>query len=168
MVTVGEVRGPYGIQGWVRLASFTAPPEGLLGYKDWQLRPRHSAAARDAWCAVRIEAVKPHGQGFIASFGGVRDRDAAAALAGAQIGVPASSLPSLESDEFYWRDLMGLTVVNEDGQPLGVVERLIATGPHDVLVIKGREEVLIPFVEAYVTAVLPSEGRICVRWEGMD
>ena len=152
----------------MRLASFTAPPEGLLGYQHWLLRRKRGADAWDAWRRVQLETVKPHGQGFIASFGCVRDRDAAAALAGAEIGVRASCLPPLEADEFYWRDLMGLTVIDQDGRTLGVVQGLIATGAHDVLAIKGCDEVLIPFVAAYVTAVLPGEGRICVRWEGID
>ena len=168
MVVIGQVGGPYGVRGWVHVLSFTAPPAGLLSYAPWHLRLKRDAGAPDAWCLRDRAAAKTHGEGFVASFDRIGDRSAALQLAGAEIGVTADRLPPLSEDEFYWRDLIGLRVLNNNGDELGLVQRLLPTGGHDVLVVRGgAAEVLIPFVEVYVTEVRPEEGCIRVRWEGL-
>ena len=167
-VAVGRVGGPYGVRGWLRIVSFTVPPANLLNYRPWSLRLPQRPAAWGCWRPCNLGVAKAHGEGFIASFGGVADRSAAMRLSGAQVGVPVSSLPPLPEDEFYWRDLIGLRVLNHNGDELGLVQRLLPTGGHDVLVVRGgAAEVLIPFVEVYVTEVRPEEGCIRVRWEGL-
>lgn len=114
VVAVGQVGAPYGVRGWLRIVSFTLPPSNLLNYRPWRLRLPQGSGKADGWgCWDRcdLRTVKPHGEGFIASFFGVADRDAALRLSGAEIGVPAGSLPPLPADEFYWRDLIGLQVL---------------------------------------------------------
>jgi 16S rRNA processing protein RimM len=75
-------------------------------------------------------------------------------------------LPEAGGGSFYWADLEGLTVVNTDGDTLGVVARLMATGANDVLVVKGDREILIPFVTGqYVLGVDFADGVIRVDWE---
>ena len=171
VVAVGQVGAPYGVRGWLRIVSFTLPPSNLLNYRPWHLRlPQGSGKAdgRGRWDRCDLRTLKPHGEGFIASFFGVADRDAALRLSGAEIGVPAGSLPPLPADEFYWRDLIGLRVLNQRGKELGLVERLLPTGGHDVLVVQGGAEALIPFVEPYVVDVRVQEGCIHVDWDGLD
>ena len=97
------------------------------------------------------------------------DRDAAEALAGARVFVSRASFPTPADDEFYWVDLIGLAVTNREGLSLGAVVGLIETGPHCVLRVQPAEadadEVLIPFVAAYVDRV-DREGRaIHVDWQ---
>ena len=104
----------------------------------------------------------------MASFAGIRDRNEALAISGCAIGVPAGTFPPAAPDEYYWRDLIGLNVVNSDGTAMGVVERLIETGAHDVLVVKGEQERLIPFVEQFVIQVLPEQGFVRVDWVDFD
>ena len=168
VVAIGQVGAPYGVRGWLHIVSFTAPPSNLLNYQPWQLRLARGADAWDCWRPCALEAVKAHGEAYVASFADIQDRGAAVRLAGAQIGVPASSLPPLQEDEFYWRDLIGLRVLNQNGEDLGVVERLLPAGGHDVMVVRGAAELLIPFVDVYVTDVRLDEGCIRIEWEGMD
>lgn len=168
MVVIGQVGGPYGVRGWVHVLSFTAPPAGLLSYAPWHLRPKREAGAPGAWHLSDRAAAKAHGEGFVASFNRIGDRNAALQLAGAEIGVTADRLPPLSEDEFYWRDLIGLQVLNQHGEALGEVRRLMSNGAQDVLVIGGDAETLIPFVRAHVAEVRLREGRIHVRWEGLD
>ena len=82
-----------------------------------------------------------------------------------------SEFPKPAADEFYWADLIGLGVVNREGLTLGSVVGLIDTGPHSVLRIQPAaadgEEVLIPFVSAYVDSVDLPARRIVVDW-GLD
>ena len=169
MVTVGQVGGAYGVQGWVRIVSFTDPPSNLLDYQPWHLRLKGAGRGEPRWQPFPAEAIRPHGDGFVARFREVGDRDAALRLSGAEIAIPEASLPAPDAGEFYWRDLVGLQVLDQNGVELGVVRRLIPTGVHDVMVIEGGEvggdEVLIPFVNAHVGAVRIQDGVIEVHWE---
>ena len=80
-------------------------------------------------------------------------------------------LPGLDDeDEFYWRDLIGLEVVNVDGCSMGVVSHLLETPAHDVLVIAASPnsdssgEILIPFTAQFVRSVDLSTTRLVVDW----
>ncbi len=161
-VVVGQVGGAHGVRGWVRLTSYTDPPGNLLQYRPWFLR------CAGEWRGIEVLEARPRGEGFVAWFSGIQDRDAALALRGSEVGVPASSFPPADPGETYWRDLIGLRVVNRDGTALGIVERLIETGAHDVLVVKGERERLIPFAREFVTEVLREQGLLRVDWTDFD
>ena len=103
------------------------------------------------------------------------DRSGAESLKGARIFLPRSAFPPASADEYYWVDLIGLEVINREGQVLGQVRDLMATGPTSVLVVayelaegqdgKRQAERMIPFVSAYVDAVDLPGRRITVDWQ---
>lgn len=158
-IVVGRVTAVFGIKGWVKIASFTSPPENLLGYRPWLL------ATGDGFEPVEVDDLKAHGGGFVAQLEGCTDRDLAARFTGRDLAVPRSELPAAQDDEFYWFDLIGLDVVNADGEPVGRVERVMETGANDVLVVRGAQgETLIPFVAAVVTDVDLAAGRLTADW----
>lgn len=161
LVIVGRFGTPHGVAGWIRVASFTHPRENIDGYRPWLV------AGDGGQRVLQVEGFKAHGQGFVARLAGIRDRDQAQALTGFDILVPRSVLPELAgTDEYYWRDLVGLEVRNADGGSLGRVVSLLETGAHDVLVLEGAgAERLIPFVAAFVQAVDREAGVIHVRWQ---
>ena len=94
---------------------------------------------------MTVEDGKPHGKSVVAKLAKVEDRDAAAELLDVEIAVPREDLPQTQTGEYYWADLEGLQVVHRDGQSLGRVAYLMATGASDVLVVNGDGERLIPF-----------------------
>ncbi len=100
-----------------------------------------------------VEAIQDHSKTLVAKLVGIDDRDTAYALRGQEISVARSDLPPPEENEFYWSDLIGLTAVNREGVELGKVDSLMETGAHDVLVVKGTREHLIPFVAHFVGKV---------------
>lgn len=159
-VILGQVTGLYGVKGWVKVHSYTEPREAILDYKDWLL-------LRDGdWQSVRLVEGKRHGKTVIARLEGVNDRDVAATYVDDDIGVPREQLPDAGRDEFYWADLEGLQVVHQDGRVLGRVAYLLATGANDVLVVKGDQEILIPFVQGEVIKDVDlAAGVINVDWE---
>ena len=160
-IVVGTVGAPFGVAGWMHVKSHTDPAENILGYRPWQA----SLGAGEGWRKVEAEVRPQHG-GFVARFDGVADRDGAAAWRGARIGVCADALPEPEEREHYWHDLVGLRVVTRDGDELGNVARLFATGAHDVLVVhEAARERLLPFVDHVVEAVDAQSGRIVVDWQ---
>ncbi|MFV0679196.1 ribosome maturation factor RimM [Ottowia sp.] len=180
-VEVGRVLGAWGIKGWIKVLPYSASAEALFSSKRWFLLPPERGfqrigtqcsadAAFEGAVRLKISQAREHADTVVAGIQDISDRDAAEALKGARILVPRSSFPTLEADEYYWVDLIGLNVVNREGQTLGQVIDLMATGPQQVLVIGYQEadqprERLIPFVDAYVDSVDLQQRRITVDWQ---
>lgn len=159
MVVVGRFGPPFGIKGWLNVISYTDPATNLVDYRPWFVE-------RDgAWTQLDVNAIRPHRSGFVVQVDDVCDRDVALRYAGRAIGVDDSTLPEADEGEFYWKDLIGLSVVDARGKVLGTVDGLIETGANDVLVVRadGRET-LIPFVDAFVSHVDLAARRIDVDW----
>ena len=186
-VEVAKIGEAWGIKGGFKVLPFSGDPQALFGTKRWFLRPaeaqpgalvRPGAAAASAKtvaaklakpCAVKVKQAREQGDVVVVTAEGVDDRNQAEALRGARIFVSRSSFPTPDEDEFYWIDLIGLTVVNREGQVLGVVADLLETGPHCVLrcVDEQKVERLIPFVSAYIDKVNMAERQIIADW-GLD
>lgn len=150
----------HGVQGWVKVLSFTEPRTNLLDYRDWLL------TYDGGQHAVHVEAGQESGKRLIAKIAGVDDRDAAVELIGAMIEVSRSAMPPLAPDEYYWADLEGLTVINLAGERLGSVNRVMATGANDVLILDGSDRRMIPFVaNKIVQRVDLAAGEIVVDWD---
>lgn len=158
---MGRINAPFGVKGWVKIKPFTETLDALLDYPDWQI------GKGNQWRDVSVEDAAVQGDFIVAKLPGCDDRDAAFALRGQEIAVDREELPDTETGEYYWEDLIGLTVVNREGVELGKVSKLLETGANDVLVVKGEKEILIPFVEVYVLTVDLAQGRIEVDW-GLD
>jgi len=159
MVVMGRVRVPHGIKGWVKIQPFTQDTEGLLDYAVWWL------GRNGQWQARQVAEAAVHGATVIARFEGCEDREAAAGLRGAEVGIPRSELPETGSNEYYWSDLVGAQVVNRGNEALGEVAELLETGANPVLVLKGERERLIPFIAAVVVEVDIAGKRLVVDWE---
>jgi len=171
---VGRIGEAWGLKGGFHVLPYADPPEALVAASRWHLKPpegaRRPASASALPSLLEIASVRASSDGLIASSPAVSDRTAAEALRGARIFIARSEFPAPADDEFYWADLIGLEVVNREGAALGAVVGLIDTGPHSVLRIEpagGGEEVLVPFVSAYVDSVDVPARRIVVDW-GLD
>ncbi len=160
-LVLGRISGLYGVRGWVRVYSYTEPREAIFQHTPWELR------LQGQWREVALEVGRPHGKGLVAKLVGWDDRDQVRALIGAEITVLRDRLPPLPEGEYYWADLIGLEVIDQNGASLGRVARLMETGAHDVLVVRdpGGGEQLIPFVQGpVVKAVDLVGGRMEVEW----
>ena len=170
-VTLGRVGKTHGIKGWVRLYSYTEPAGNIACYRRFRrIQPgRQSGPAQDE---LEMDQVQTQGDHLVAHFVGYDDPDAAQRLVGVELQVSASELPELAADEYYWHQLIGLAVINQQGQLLGEVVSLLETGANDVLVIKpGQDSIdsherLIPYLrESVVRAVDLDSGRLEVDWD---
>jgi len=165
-VVLGTVGAVYGVKGWLKVQSYTDVDEDIFSYSPWLLNKQGQ------WQEVTVAEWRRHNKGLIVRFENIQDRDAAQLYTGMEIGVDPQQLPELAEDEFYWRDLIGMTVVNTDGYDMGKVDQLMATASNDVMVVKansndafGRSERLIPFIQSqYVQAIDKESKRITVDW----
>jgi 16S rRNA processing protein RimM len=163
-VMVGRIAGLFGVQGWVKIYSFTEPIENIFRYSPWHLRKENQSEnnAND----YEVANSRRQGKGLIAQFTGIDDRDKAAGLVGAEIFVERGQFAGTEPGEYYWTDLVGLSAETLDGQVLGRVDSLLETGANDVLVIQGKRRYLVPFITGQVVKNVDMDGgKIVVEWD---
>ncbi|KKO45563.1 16S rRNA-processing protein RimM [Arsukibacterium ikkense] len=167
LVVLGKLGAVYGINGWLKVVAYTDIPEGIFDYTPWQIKLQGN------WLPVQVSSWKRHSNGLIAKLDGINDRDLAQRYVNAEIAVTEQTLPSLEDGDYYWKDLMGLAVINEAGYHLGEVADMMETGSNDVIVVKanrtdafGKKERLLPFLtDTVVKSVNLAEKRIIVDWD---
>ena len=180
-IEVGTVVDAWGVKGWLKVLPHSSDPQALFSSKRWLLLPRAGNLPADAPLAgasvsqnariLRVREARHHAKVVVAQIDGIESRDEALELRGGQLFVPRSSFPTPQIDEYYWVDLIGLTVVNREGLDLGCVAALHPTGPHSVLVLesldseKKKSQRMIPFVAAFVDSVSLQERKIVVDWQ---
>jgi len=173
-ITVGRITGVYGVKGWVKVFSYTDPMEAIVDYSPWYIRAEGRKKA--TWNQVKLKAGKRHAKTVVAKLEHCNDRDAAMAYIGTEIAIMPEQLEALrDKNEFYWRDLIGLQVINQQKITLGVVQKLLETGANDVLVVVSEDsgggetvvrERLIPWtLNNAIIAVDLERGFISVDWD---
>jgi 16S rRNA processing protein RimM len=154
-VCLGQFGAAHGVRGEIRLHSFTAEPAAIANYG-----PLQSEDGR----VFEIEAMRPAKDHFVARIAGVADRNAAERLKNVKLYVPRERLPEPdEPDEFYHADLIGLDVIDRDGQKLGTVVAIHNFGAGDLVEMNpegGGKTQLLPFDEVHVPIVDIAAGKI--------
>ena len=153
-ICLGVVTAPHGVQGAVRIKSFTEKPEDVARY----------GSLTDETGLRRFELrLIGAGKGVvIARLSGVEDRNQAEAVRGLRLYLPRSALPQTEADEYYHADLIGLEAVLKDGTPVGRVRAIHDFGAGDTLELArpDRPPLMVPFTCAVVPVVELAEGRL--------
>ena len=157
-VEVGRLGAAHGVRGWLRVQSFTDPPQRLFEWKRWFIRERE----------MRMLEARPQGKGWIVRLEGVEERDAASQLTGQMILVDRESLPPTRGREYYRDDLIGLEAVNREGRALGVVDGFIELPAHPVVVLRGERERLVPLAGGRLIGVDLAAGRVTFDWHEDD
>lgn len=159
-VLLGKIIAAHGIRGDVLIKTFTGDPMDIGNYG--------SLTSADGGTPIEVEPQRLNNKGgLIASVKGVRDRNGAEALRGAELWVARAQLPEPDPGEFYYVDLIGLEAVDLSGQRFGRVQSVDNYGGGDLLEVMidetGKSE-LIPFKKEYVPSVDIDGGRISVAW----
>ena len=168
LTQVGYVSGAFGVTGSIRVTPFSSDADALLSVKTWWLD-------KPSLQSVSVRTAKMHGGDVVAQLVGTVGRDASEALKGAAVSIPRSEFPELPADEFYWSDLIGLDVVNLEGEALGKLTDMMHNGAQSILRItpvadgaaEQAPERLIPFVDQFVINVDQASKKITVDW-GLD
>ncbi len=165
-VVLGEIGRVHGLQGWLRLISFTSPIENILEYSRFQANIKGKSTQ------LELDEHRRLNKALLVHFKGYDDPETARLLTGTELAIAFEKLPQLDSGEFYWHQLEGLVVVNQHGQRFGRVSHLLETGANDVLVVRADDESidnrerLIPYLRDSVIGEVDLEaGTIRVEWE---
>jgi len=156
-VTLGRITGAHGIQGEVKLQSFTSDPEAIASYG-----PLDSSAGG----TLTIKSLKPLKDAFRARLDGINDRNAAEALKGVELSIDRGRLPETDEDEVYHADLIGLAAHDVDGKLVGEVVAVLDFGAGELLELKlpdQKSTVLVPFNVDSVPEIDLDAGRLTIN-----
>jgi len=168
-IVVGKVSGAFGVQGWVKIFSHTEPRDNILSYSPWLIKKKESTIS------IELEKGRQQGKTLVAKLKNISDRNAAEKLIGCEIFIQESQLKTLSDNDYYWRDLQNLSVIDLNGDLIGRVAYMMATGANDVMVVKLTEEKaklandkesLIPYLFGEVVKKVDLDKKLIeVDWE---
>jgi 16S rRNA processing protein RimM len=170
VLIIGSIGAPYGVKGWVKINSFTQNKDSIFDYAPWNIQMQQGADQNTK--IIKVEQWRSHAKSLLAKLEGIEDRDAAELVKNAQICIQSSQLPELSND-YYWKDLIGMQVVTDKGYEMGVVKDMLETGANDVMLVKakindafGQKERLLPFLHDSVVLDVNKDGNIItVDWD---
>jgi len=149
---MGRVAGTYGVRGWIRV---DAAQDALADCRAWWI----------GGSSYAVEQVKEHSGTLLAQLRGLESREAAQKLNGSKVFVQREALPEPQAGHYYLADLVGLEVVNERGEALGVVQRWVFNGAQDVMEVARDGKVrLLPWTPGVVKNVDLQNQQIDVEW----
>jgi 16S rRNA processing protein RimM len=159
LLTVGRIVRPHGIRGEVLVEISTDEPAqryavGSTLVTDRPLPP-----------ALTVDAQRPHQGRLIVAFREVPDRDVAETLRGVLLQVDSDAVPPpADPDEFHDHQLVGLSVVDPSGEPVGELVRIDHAPAADLLVVArtGGGTALVPFTKGFVPEVDLAGGRVVI------
>ena len=148
-MVLGKIAGTFGVQGWVKVSSYTEPPDNLLQYPVWQVH-RHAE-----WSALEVSEARLTGKGILAKLAGIDSPEDARLWVGSELGVWRHELPPTQPGEYYLSDLEGLEAVNASGEALGRIDHFRSTPSATVVVVRrqGRPEQWVPFVKERIVRI---------------
>ncbi len=156
---IGVLGRPHGLRGELTLRPHNVSGGDLGGVPELILERQGGRDVR------RVESIRRGGDGWLVKLAGVGSRTDAEALTNVAVRVRRAALPPLGAGEFFVADAVGCDVVAEDGRPLGTVTEVFWNGAHDVLLVKGERELLIPAIGPFVRAVDTGARRVTVAWD---
>ena len=158
-IIVGHFGQTHGIKGWLKVHSLTDPIENILQYLPWQVQ------YQDQWRLIKVTDSKHHGDHILVKLPEFDSPETAKTYTNHPIAIEREQLPKLPDEEYYWNDLIGLKVINQDGVNFGTVSSLFATGSNDVLVIKGDRQRLLPYTGDVIISIDLAGKTMRVNWE---
>ena len=163
-VVVGKFGRVHGIKGLISVQSFTDPIDNILSYQPWHIKIKHK------WRPIGIHQTHIAGNKLIVQVERYMTREEASLLTNIEIAVLRDLLPQLEQDDgYYHHDLIGLTVINNKQEKLGIITEIMTTGANDVIVVQGETQTLIPFVwHHYVLDINLAQKQMVVDWDASE
>ncbi|MHB8109294.1 MAG: ribosome maturation factor RimM [Syntrophorhabdaceae bacterium] len=159
-IPVGRVVSTSGLKGEVKFYYYNEVKE------EFQFTSLFSLKG-DEYIELTLTGANYRKHFFYLSFRGFTTVEEVSFLVTKELFVREADLPSLDENEYYEYQLIGLDVVTIDGTHLGKVQSLLHTGANDVLVVEGEREVLVPMVEGFIQRIDVHGGQITVNIEGL-
>ena len=158
-VALGRFGRPHGVRGEIRFWAFNQDTVLVKAKRTVRVGTKSTDTTE-----YSIERVRSDAKGALVKFEGLSDRDEAKALTNRFWFEQRDVFPTLEKDEVYFVDLIGLVAFTEDGEEIGRVKDVLDVGPSEILVIdRGGREVMVPNVEQFVPRIDLDAGQVIIR-----
>jgi 16S rRNA processing protein RimM len=143
-LVIGFIRRPHGVQGEMMMNLHTDFPE--------RIKPGRNVLVGEKRQPLTFDTVRPHGDALLVSFRGVDTPEDAGKLRNQWVYIKASEAPPLPEGQYYQYELIGLDVVDEDGNPLGKLAEILETGANDVYLVRDEagKEILLPVIPSVI------------------
>jgi 16S rRNA processing protein RimM len=156
---IGKIVKSCGLRGRMKAVSYLESNDKLQN-----LDELYRGQGEDKKGPFKLKGFRSRGKSFFLEIEGVGNLQSANAFVGCRVLIPADKLEELPEGEYYWRDMIGLKVVTEEGRLLGVIEAIVPTGSNDVYVCSGGErEVLLPGIADVIRKIDIDRGMMVVR-----
>ena len=156
-ILIAKIQAHQGLNGWLKVYSYSETKQKFSEYKYFFIQKDNNTIRLD------IEDISI-GKSIKVKFKNFNCREDSQDYIGEEIFINEDQLDVLEENQFYWNELIGLTAYLNNGKKIGIVSDIIETGSNDVLVIKGEEEILVPYVFGEsVMEVVVKEKKIIIN-----
>lgn len=162
LICVAKIGSPHGVRGAVKIKSFTADPESIVDYSPLYLK--------DGVTSFKIKILSVKEDIVTVKIDGIDDRNSAATLCNKELFADKALFPETEEDEFYYEDLIGLAVINEDGSKYGTVLTVDNYGGGDILEIglEGGTKEMFAFTKEIFPEINIKKGEITISLPEID
>lgn len=157
-IEVGKIVKPQGVGGELKVQPFTSRRADLGRYKTFLISNENNHFE-----TFQVQRFKDIPGSFILKLDGIEDRSAAEQLRNRSLFISRDQLPDLKEGEYFISDLIGVEVLTEEGERLGVLTDVLELPPHDVYQIEhGDQELLIPAISDVILEVKLEERKMIV------
>ena len=148
---VGKIVNTHSLKGEVKVISSTDFEEERFKKGSKLLITRGNQLIRE----VIVESYRNHKNFLLVKFEGIDSVEEAEKSKNLQIKIDSDEVGELEENEFYFHEIIGCQVFDENDRNLGEIIDILTPGANDVWVIKGEEgkEILIPYIEDVVKQI---------------
>ncbi len=154
-ILIGEIINTFGHKGEVKVYPHTDFIERLSPRREVYIKSETVLPA-----VYKVERSRLHKNVIIVKFSGIDDMSAAENLRDAQIFAKGTDKISLQENEFYISDVIGMQVTTTAGEDLGVVTEVLKSPANDVYV---TEKAMIPAVKEFVVSMNVAEKKMVVN-----
>lgn len=163
---IGVITRPHGVLGEMKVYPVTDDIKRFKGMKEILMGPPEGQ--KGDLSTVKVEGVRFQKNMVLLKLSGIESPEEARKLSQYQLYVKREDAIPLSDGEYYVSDLIGLTVLSEKGEKLGILKDVLKTAANDVYVVKGEREILVPAVKEYVLSIDLPKGEMTVLFvEGM-
>jgi 16S rRNA processing protein RimM len=154
LIEIARISSPKGLKGKMWITPYGDSVERLCSYTH--------LIVGDQGVPRKILSCKPLKSRCVLELEGMDDIGQVEAIRGESLYITAGQLEPLQEDEFYWKDLLGLMVVDEQGTELGEIVRIFSTGSNDVYVVNPDKEYYIPATREVVREISLEKRRVVI------
>lgn len=159
LIEYGKIVGTHGIEGELRVFPYSSGFHNFSKITRIYIKDAQSGQSRK----FIVESKRIHKKSILLKLSGIDNPETADSFKGVPVYIDKSALSATDEDEYYWFELIGLSVITTEGTVVGTVENLMETPAHDILIVtKDKSECLVPVNDRFIHKIDINKSQITV------